>query len=203
VSSGQARLSPTLMQAQGADLAVNGSVDMAHGAIDARLSMTGPAAAGSATRPEVMISLKGPVEAPKRSIDVAVLASWLALRAVEQQSKKLDVLEGRQPAASAIGAPAATAPAAPVTPKAVGIEQEPVRPRPVPRSAPKPKSPAAESAPALPPPIDIRPVPTPRPPQKAGPQAGQSPGPQTGPSQQPKPATPARQRSLSEILFGN
>ena len=250
VSSGQARLSPTSVQAQGADLAVSGSVDMAQAAIDARLSMTGPAGAGSAPRPEVMISFKGPVDAPKRSIDVAVLASWLALRAVEQQSKKLDVLEGREPPTSAIEAPAATEPVAPVEPRAVGIEQEPTRPRPVPRSAPKPKSPAAEPAPALPAPAEPKAVgieqragaATPcdravrrsrnhrprnrrrrcrrrstsvqhRHPAHRGRRGrraaslrgrpASSSGPQTGQSPQPKAATPARPRSLSEILFGN
>ena len=61
-----------------------------------------------------MISLKGPLEAPKRTIDVAALASWLALRAVEQQSKKLDVLEGREPPPSPPKSEAA--PAAPASP---------------------------------------------------------------------------------------
>jgi hypothetical protein len=40
--------------------------------------------------------LKGPINAPKRTIDAAALANWLALRAVEQQAKKLDALEGRE-----------------------------------------------------------------------------------------------------------
>ena len=160
---------------------------MAQGAIDARLSMTGPAGAGSATRPEVMISLKGPVEAPKRSIDVAALASWLALRAVEQQSKKLDVLEGREPPTSAMEAPAATAPV--VEPKAVGIEQEPTRPRPVPRSAPKPKSPAAEPAPALPAPAEPKAVGIEHEPARPRPIPRSAPKPKS-PVAEPAPALP-------------
>src|SRR5712691_1357929 len=99
INSGQARLSNTIVRAQGADLAVSGSVNLADGAIDARLTLSGVAGAGAPanTRPEVVIALKGPIDAPKRRIDVAALASWLALRAVEQQSKKLDALEGREP----------------------------------------------------------------------------------------------------------
>jgi large subunit ribosomal protein L24 len=62
------------------------------------LLLFGPGGAGSpiSTRPEITIALKGPINAPKRTIDAAALANWLALRAVEQQSQKLDVLEGRE-----------------------------------------------------------------------------------------------------------
>jgi large subunit ribosomal protein L24 len=52
---------------------------------------------------------------PTRSIDISVFASWLALRAVDQQAKKLDVLEGREasvPAAADPGAPAEEPPRA-------------------------------------------------------------------------------------------
>ncbi len=103
INAGQARLSNTTVRAQGADLAVSGSVNLADGGLDARLTLTGAAGTGAlaSTRPEVAIALKGPSDAPKRSIEVAALTSWLALRAVEQQSKKLDLLEGREPAPSA------------------------------------------------------------------------------------------------------
>jgi large subunit ribosomal protein L24 len=99
ISAGQARLSNTVVRAQGADLTIGGSVDLAEGTLDARLLLFGPGGgAGSPinTRPEITIALKGPINAPKRTIDAAALANWLALRAVEQQAKKLDVLEGRE-----------------------------------------------------------------------------------------------------------
>jgi uncharacterized protein YhdP len=98
INAGQARLSNTVVRAQGADLTVGGSVDLAEGTLEARLLLLGPGGAGSPinTRPEITIALKGPINAPKRTIDAAALANWLALRAVEQQSKKLDVLEGRE-----------------------------------------------------------------------------------------------------------
>ena len=34
-----------------------------------------------------------PVEAPKRTLDVAALANWLALRAADEKTKRVDVLE--------------------------------------------------------------------------------------------------------------
>src|SRR5262249_51922486 len=85
VEAGQARLGGVTVRAQRADLAVNGSVNLIDGALDARLTLLGAGGAGATanTRPEVLIMLRGPVDAPKRNIDVAALASWLALRAVE------------------------------------------------------------------------------------------------------------------------
>ena len=60
-------------------------------------------------RPDVVIALKGPIETPKRTIDVAAFSNWLAVRAVEQQSRKLDVLEGRAPPPPAANAAPAAA----------------------------------------------------------------------------------------------
>jgi AsmA family/AsmA-like C-terminal region len=187
IDAGQARLSNPVVRAQRGDLAVSGSVNLAEAAIDARLTLFGSGGAGAPadTRPEIGIALKGPIDTPKRTIDVAALTSWLALRAVEQQSKKLDVLEGR-------------APVPPPVPAAVNTTSVP---------KPTPAAPAAEGVQALPPPIDIRPAPTPRAPRTPRPQPQQQqPGAaatQGAPAQAQKPPpAPARPRSLSEILFG-
>jgi hypothetical protein len=57
-----------------------------------------------------LIGLNGPIDAPKRTLDVNGLASWLAMRAVEQQAKRLDALESARdpstPAASSGASPA-------------------------------------------------------------------------------------------------
>ena len=183
IDAGQARLSNPVVRAQRGDLTMSGSVNLTEAALDARLTLFGAGAGGAGapanTRPEIGIALKGPIDAPKRTIDVAALASWLALRAVEQQSKKLDVLEGR-------------APVPPPAPAAVNA--------PTSASKPKPAAPAAERAQPLPPPIDIHPAPTPRAPR---PQPGSA-ATQGAATQAQKPApAPARPRSLSEILFGH
>jgi AsmA-like C-terminal region len=210
INAGQARMSSITVRAQGADLAASGSVNLADGVIDARLSLLGAAGTGAlaSTRPEVAITLKGPSDAPKRSIDVAALTSWLALRAVEQQSKKLDLLEGRELPLVPPAGPAAVAPAD-VPQGAAPIQSAPIQNAPIQsvpqQSAPIQSAPAAEpAAPSAPkpkgtvgtggtaaaaghvappaPPVDIRPPAATRPP--------------------PKPA-PAAPRSLKEILFGN
>jgi large subunit ribosomal protein L24 len=182
IDAGQARLSNPVVRAQRGDLAVSGSVNLAEAAIDARLTLFGSGGAGAPadTRPEIGIALKGPIDTPKRTIDVAALTSWLALRAVEQQSKKLDVLEGR-------------APVPPPVPAAVNATSTP---------KPTPAAPAAEGLQPLPPPIDIRPAPAPRVPRAPRPQPGAA-ATQGAPAQAQKPPpAPPRPRSLSEILFG-
>ena len=182
IDAGQARLSNPVVRAQRGDLAVSGSVNLAEAAIDARLTLFGSGGAGAPadTRPEIGIALKGPIDTPKRTIDVAALTSWLALRAVEQQSKKLDVLEGR-------------APVPPPVPAAVNATTAP---------SPKPAAPAAEGLQPLPAPIDIRPAPTPRVPRAPRSQPGAA-ATQGAPAQAQKPPpAPTRPPSLSEILFG-
>ncbi len=206
IDAGQARLSDTVVRARGADLAVAGSVNLADGALDARLTLSGAVVAAAGTRPEIVVALKGPIDSPKRTTDVAALSSWLALRAVDDQSKKLDLLEGRvsPPTAPAVPIVPVTAPAAePAQPKA--SEPEVPRPRPTLRTspatsiAPKPKAaPAAEHVQPLPPPIDIRPAPAARAPRPPAATQGAA----KDPPRQPVAGPPARPRSLSEILFG-
>jgi uncharacterized protein involved in outer membrane biogenesis len=190
ISEGQARLSNSTVRAQRADLGANGSVNLIDRALDARLTLfaAGGAASAEDIRPEVGIMLRGPIDTPKRTIDVAALASWLALRAVEQQSKKLDVLEGRTPAPPA--QPAAATPSAsdPTAAKVPGAAK--------PKAAASPAS--AERLSPLPAPIDIHPAPTPRAPR------GQSGAAAPAPSQaQSPPPAPARPRTLFDMLFGN
>jgi large subunit ribosomal protein L24 len=141
LTAGQARLSNTTVRTPAVELTAGGSANLADGGLDARLVLSGSPGTGGVAqaRPEIAITLKGPVANPKRTIDVAGLSSWLALRSVEQQSKKLDALEGRAPvsdvrpsdkpapATPSTTTPAATAamPAAPVPPY---VKPQPVTP---------------------------------------------------------------------------
>jgi large subunit ribosomal protein L24 len=157
ISAGQARLTNSVAGADGAELALNGSFGMTDGELDARLTLSGAPASGGAesTRPQIVILLKGPFDAPTRSLDVSSLASWLALRAVEQQSKKLDVLESRESAAAPI-APDNPPPEPKPPPQAAPADRA-AQPAQRARSRPTkpPKSPSAELAQ---PPPESRPV---------------------------------------------
>jgi hypothetical protein len=153
INAGQARLSNTMVRAQGADLSASGSVDLADGSVDGRLTLLGAGGAGAPanTRPEVVVALKGPVDTAKRGLDVTTLASWLALRAVEQQSKKLDVLEGREsPVAAAPSAPPSSPPAASTAaPAAAAPAAAPAAAAPVVPVAAAPAPPVSQGTAAL------------------------------------------------------
>jgi uncharacterized protein involved in outer membrane biogenesis len=164
IAAGQARVSNSMTGERGSELSLNGRVSLAESDIDARLVLSGAPGAGVSANapPEIVVAVKGPARAPKRSIDVAVFASWLALRAVEQQSTKLDVLEGRRepsvpapadqrPPEQAAVQGARTSP--PAVPKAVPAGPDASRQRAAVRKVQKPK-PSALVQP--PPPLDFR-----------------------------------------------
>jgi large subunit ribosomal protein L24 len=155
VSTGQARFGSLLVQAEDADAALSGAWDIAAQTVEMRAVLTGAAAEMPAGRPEIFLQWKGPLRAPARSIDAAALTGWLALRAVEQQSRRLDEIErpgGAPQAPTAVRVPPASAP--PERPKA-----PPLPPR------QRPAGTAAPSVAPLPPPVDIRPAPGLRPAQ--------------------------------------
>jgi large subunit ribosomal protein L24 len=90
-----------------------------------------------------MIGLKGPLASPRRSIDISALAGWLALRAVDQQSKKLEQIEAERsgrtlpPASPVLPAHVPSASSAPpAAPKAAAPLPPPLEIKPVPRAAP-------------------------------------------------------------------
>ena len=106
--------------------------------------------------------LFGSPDKPDRTVDVAALSSWLGLRAIDRETKRLDAIERNNPLLN------------------------PARP---PEPAPAPTVPRVEAppaaAPALPPPVEIRPAPgSTRPQQKQSAPLNIVPG-------QQRPATPS------------
>jgi tetratricopeptide (TPR) repeat protein len=97
VAGGTARLVDTL-HSQGADLALSANVDLGAGLIDATMTLTGPSglAPPEAGRPEVEIVLQGPVESPRRTLDVGPLGGWLSLRAIALNAKRLEAAEAER-----------------------------------------------------------------------------------------------------------
>jgi uncharacterized protein involved in outer membrane biogenesis len=92
IAAGQVRLSNVGLRTPGADVTLSGVYSLADATVDATVGITGPAASTS-MRPVVFVALRGPAEAPARTVDAAALTGWLALRAVEQQAKRIEELE--------------------------------------------------------------------------------------------------------------
>ncbi len=154
IAEGRMRLMDSDAQAQGADVAAAAAVTLADSQLDMRIVMTGPQRkdAPAGERPSVAVTLKGPLAAARRTVDVTMLTNWLTGRAVEQETKRLDeaererkrleVLEARQ-RQEAVSATLA----APPPPEAA-------------------LTPTLGHAPDLPPPVDIKPAPAPPPARK-------------------------------------
>jgi large subunit ribosomal protein L24 len=157
INAGQARLRDIAIGAAGADLQAVVSVDLGDAMLDALLTLNVPSQTSDAAHPALMVALKGTLPAPKRTVDTALLTSWLTLRELERQSKQLEAMEkaAREAAAAASAAPPKPA--------------EPGAPLAVPESAPAVPVPNATDgmlgpgqAPVLPPPITIPAAPKPR-----------------------------------------
>lgn len=159
LSAGQARLGTLVARAEGADLSISGNYDLSDRSVDARIVLAGPTAITSAGRPELAIALKGPAASPKRTLDVSALAGWLALRSVEQQSRRLEAIERGVSLPVPDAAPWMQSVQPPSSSTGTATDQPPVRARPRPATAlPDVKTAPREQAAPLPPPIDIRPA---------------------------------------------
>ncbi len=176
IAGGQVRLPTLIARAKGADVSASGNLDLVNSALDARVALTGTANVAS-SRPEIVIQLRGPLNTPRRNVDVASLTGWLALRAVDQQSRTLEAIEqGRGIARDATP----SIPDSEIIPDAPLPDRNIILPRPrvkAPETAPA-QRPAAldrgaapERAAPLPPPLEIGPAPGARRPLPTRPQA--------------------------------
>ena len=96
ITSGKINVANVTLRAQdGSALALAGALDLGTAAIDARVTLSGepPPHALIRARPELAIALNGPLAAPARSLDISALTGWLALRAAELQTRRLESLE--------------------------------------------------------------------------------------------------------------
>lgn len=207
IAAGQFRLANTAIRAKGADLDIRANVDLAAGALDARLILSGAAGSGAldGIRPEIALALRGSYGAMKRTLDVATFANWLALRAIDEKDKRINALQtGREipvrppePAQSDVTStttPAITPPPAVSTPPVV-VPARPIVPA-------RPVVPAPTATPA---PLTSTPVPPPQsqktlqrsPAAKVQPPTDIRPPPATRPQSAPKQALPQRPTSRS------
>ncbi len=194
INAGQLRLRNFVTQGTAdARIEVSGSVDLSDRILGALVTLTGTKQATGGLNPALRISFGGPMLTPQRTLDTAPLASWLALRNVEEQAKQLEALEKarteQQTAAAVQPAPRVTAPAA----------QPPATARPAPPQAAAPGPVAGLSQPPQPsPPVQQRPAPPPVPapearpaPAPAPPAASAPPAPAPAPPAPPAAAAPA------------
>ena len=96
IAAGQIHLANTTVDAQdGTRLSLDGIVDLSSLALDSHMTLSGQPAPKALipTRPEFAITVKGPIAAPERKLDVSTLVAWLTLRAAELQTRRLELIE--------------------------------------------------------------------------------------------------------------
>jgi large subunit ribosomal protein L24 len=99
IASGQVNFANVALPAQdGAVLALNGVVDLRSAMVDARMTLSARPRANALIRmrPEIAITIKGPLAAPERTINDSALTAWLTLRAAELQTRRLESLEANR-----------------------------------------------------------------------------------------------------------
>ncbi len=175
VRDGRLRVGATALEAEGVRAIVSGGYDIPADQADIRATLAAPGAgAGQASPPEIQIFAAGSPDALDRSVDVAALSSWLAVRAIDRETRRLDSIERGEatpasiapPGSPTLSPPDAASPAPhPLPPKPkVGVQRPAVVPPvanvPAANNAPGVSQQAQQVAPPLPPPIEVRPAPT-------------------------------------------
>lgn len=187
IRDGRIRVGATTLAASGANVILSGGYDIPADQADIRAALASTQVGTANSRPEIQLLAVGTPDGLSRSIDIAALSSWLAVRAIDRETKRLDAIERGEPAppptpaalpppaapapdgsnSNSAGVPSANLPAPGLDPRRVPPKPKIVAPRPpaVPPVAaapviapPAPVVSQPQLAP-LPPPIEVKPVP--------------------------------------------
>ena len=188
ITDGRLRVDATALEADGARAIISGGYDIPADQADIRATLTSTAAGQAASRPEIQLFAAGSPDKLSRTVDVAALSSWLAVRAIDRETRRLDSIERGEPppplpasVPPPVTLPPANAP--PVQPKPKAFIPRPLPP-PAAALPPTPAPPVvSQQAAPLPPPIEVRPAPgvlvrpKPKPPLVLTPQPAAAPPP--------------------------
>jgi uncharacterized protein involved in outer membrane biogenesis len=180
IRDGRLRVGATTLDAGGVNAVVSGGYDIPADQADIRAAL----ASAAAGRPEIVVFAAGTPDRLDRTIDVAALSSWLAVRAIDRETRRLDSIERGEPLPASIPPAAAPELLLPGQPPSEVLGREPRRLSPKPKAGaprplaavPAPNAPVAnaplanppatgdpvvsQQAPPLPPPIEVRPAPS-------------------------------------------
>jgi large subunit ribosomal protein L24 len=171
VREGRLRVGATTLEASGARAIISGGYDVPADQVDIRASLASTAPGAPSNLPEIQLLAVGTPDALNRTVDVAALSSWLAVRAIDRETRRLDSIEHGEPPPvdpalippSTASLPSGAAPDAAATDQPLDVARRvPPKPRLVaprpPPLAPAPPVVSQQAAP-LPPPIDVKPAP--------------------------------------------
>jgi hypothetical protein len=179
IGDARLRVGATTLEADGGRAVISGGYDIPADQADLRVTLASTTVGNASSRPEIQLFAAGSPDALARSLDVTSLSSWLAVRAIDRETRRLDSIERGVPSASippATPAPPPASPdaASPSDPPTSEVTvtvpaRDPRRPQMKPRmSAPRPPTAQSGVTPPLysqqvsplPPPIEVRPAPS-------------------------------------------
>jgi hypothetical protein len=182
IRDGRLRVGATPLEAKNARAIVSGGYDIPADQADIRASLTPIMNGLSGAPPEIQLFAAGPPDRLNRTVDLAPLSSWLAVRTIDRETRRLDAIERGEPPPATAALPTLVSPDPAPEPPLLDVPMPGRDPRRAPppkpkvdiRVTPTPKAPqAAPAAPSpplasqqiapLPPPIDVRPAPGPPP----------------------------------------
>ncbi|WP_425990332.1 AsmA family protein [Afipia sp. DC4300-2b1] len=175
IKDGRLRIEAATLGAARARVAIAGGYDLLADQADIRAVMWPVTTRPIQGRPEIRVDLNGSPDRLARAVDVAALSSWLGMRAIDRETRRLDQLErgvGPGPEPDELWEEELPK-AEPIPPSEVKIPtrdprrknsgtkaaspRPPVAVQPVPQPAPAPSG--GPLVQPLPPPIDIKPAP--------------------------------------------
>ncbi|WP_035641351.1 AsmA family protein, partial [Bradyrhizobium sp. ORS 375] len=137
IRDGRVRVGATTLEAQGARAIVSGGFDIPADQADIRASLSSNTVGNANSRPEVQLFVMGTPDALTRVVDVTSLSSWLAVRAIDRETRRLDAIaRGEVPPAypSSTASLPGGSEAAPATPNAADVPMPGRDPRRDPRA---------------------------------------------------------------------
>jgi large subunit ribosomal protein L24 len=170
IRDGRLRIDATTLDAGNARVIVSGGYDMLADQADIRLSFSTSAIGSATSRPEIQLFAAGTPDSLTPTLDVTPLSSWLAVRTIDRETRRLDAIErGEPPPVEPAVPPSTAALPSPVTPEMPLPGRDPRRLPPKanviparPPAVPLPAPPiVSQQAAPLPPPIEVRPAPGP------------------------------------------
>jgi large subunit ribosomal protein L24 len=153
IRDGRIRVGATALAANGANAIVSGGYDIPADQADIRTALASTLVGTANNHPEIQLLAVGTPDGLTRSVDIAALSSWLAVRAIDRETKRLDAIERGEPPPPPEPMPAALPQPGQPGPEAPNANSAAVPPADVPlprRAPPKPKI-AAPRPPIVPP----------------------------------------------------
>lgn len=145
IGDGRLRVGATALDGNGVRAVVSGGYDIPADQADIRVALSLTMTAG---RPEIQLFAVGTPDALSRSADVSALSSWLAVRAIDHETRRLDAIERGEPPPP-MPAPISLPP--PVDGQSPVLEIPPPPQLPLPGRDPRRQPPKAKAAPSRPP----------------------------------------------------